>query len=115
MGFSVITQGTVQANGTEQNILDTDEQGEINGWINLFPMQLGDIIILREYSYIQGVRSLYKAETYKDIQTEPAIYVTLKTSLDRLVFTLQQTAGPFKAYAFEFDIENALVATVLTV
>jgi len=99
--------GTIMTDGTEQLVFRYSrvEPFRFSGYINLSPMNTGDRIIIREYVKIKHVEEdfvLYKKEEYKDKQEEPMVYITPKDALFGIKVTIQQVAGVFHKYDWEF-------------
>ena len=107
-GISVISHGTITADGTEQDLLNSVVVAKFTGWISLANMAAGDTLIIRQYQYIESVKTLYKDESYNDAQSEPAIYITPKISASQIVVSIEQTAGVYRDYLYEFEAETSL-------
>jgi hypothetical protein len=106
--LSEVAKGTKTADGTEQDLVSTSGRGKYEGWIDLANMQAGDTVIIREYIKLKsgGSWRLYTTATYTDVQTEPAIHATRKLSEFGWRVTLQQTAGVYRDYDYEFFKEG---------
>lgn len=107
-GTTVLAQGTISADGTEQDILDSSSVGRISGWLSLSNMQAGDTLVVKLYEYIEGNKTLYDSGTYSGAQSSPAIYFPQKVSASRMVISIEQTAGTNRDYDYEFDLEISM-------
>ena len=97
-------KGTLTADGTEQDLVNTSGRGKYEGYIDLFNMQAGDTVVIKEYIKFKtgGTFRLYATTTYTDVQAEPAIHATKKLSEYGWRVSLQQTGGVNRAYDYEF-------------
>jgi hypothetical protein len=96
--------GTLTADGTEQTIVESNVTGEIEGWIDLANMALGDSVTIKIYvkMKLNGSYRLYDSTTYSDVQTYPAIHIVKVPSKYGFKVTLQQTAGTYKNFDYNF-------------
>jgi len=98
--------GTMVADGSEQRVfaLERSEPFKLEGYIDLSKMQTGDEVIIRQYVRLKpgGELKKYWEDTYRGIQDNPIIYITPKPSLYGVLVTLQQTAGKYITYDWEF-------------
>jgi len=98
--------GKMVADGTEQIVFEfvCQEPFVIDGYVNLKEMEAGDVIVIREYVKLAVDKEygLYDDETYSGAQERPMVYVRPKPSIYGAKITLQQTAGVFKSFEWEF-------------
>ena len=106
MKLELVAEGTLIADGTEQTLVEDTLLSNLSGFISLFNMEIGDTVTIRQYVDMNGDGyRLYADETYNDAQIQPAVYITSKTSNTRMRITLQQTAGTYRQFAYEFNRE----------
>jgi hypothetical protein len=76
----------------------------ITGYITLKEMAVGDTVILREYCVIEegGPLEKFTDETYKDAQAVPLICMPIKVLRYGYRFTLTQSAGTLRSFAYQF-------------
>ncbi len=106
MGIEVIKEGTLNADGSEQTLVEFTELGKMEGYINLSNLALGDTAIIRQYQKVYGEYRQYAEESYSDVQILPAVYITPKSGKDGVKITIQQTAGTLRAFAYCFFREK---------
>lgn len=103
--------GTTLADGSEQILLDfaIDKPVKVSGWVSLKNMEDEDVVILREYHRltIDGETQLFNVKTVRGKQEQPLVLVAPKPSLKGVRITLQQVAGTYKYYPWEFFMELA--------
>lgn len=101
-----VAKGTLTADGSEQDVVNTSGRGKYEGWIDLANMGASDTVVVREYIKLKtgGTFRLYATTTYTGVQTEPAIHAVRKLSEYGWRVSLQQTAkdGGYKAFDYEF-------------
>lgn len=102
MKLEMVVQGSIVADGTEQILVVDEELSNLFGFIGLGQMLLGDVVTIRQFVDIDGGYKLYADETYSDAQIQPAVYITPKGSNTKMKVTLQQTAGVYRSFAYEF-------------
>lgn len=98
MGLEVIKEGNLNADGTEQTLVEFTELGKMDGYVGLSNLALGDTVIIRQYQKVYGVYQQYAEESYSGVQALPAVYITPKSGKDGVKATLQQTLGVFRAF-----------------
>jgi len=105
--MSPLTNGTLTADGTEQDFFVYDELGKVTGYINLSQMEFGDEIVIRQYFRIRngGPWGIYSQDTYSNIQATPTCYVDTKECHFGVRVTLEQTAGVYKNFEYDFVLE----------
>jgi hypothetical protein len=96
--------GSIIADGVEQTLLDFSGLGRISGNVDLSELQLGDSVTLRLYIKVTtgGSWRKYHEETYTDIQILPLIYIVPKETDFGLKVTIQQIAGIFRTFEYNF-------------
>ena len=101
---SLVAEGTLSADGTEQDLVNVSGRGKYEGLIDLANMTSGDTVLIKEYVKLksEGAWRLYATTTYTGAQTECAIHATRKLSEYGWRITLQQTAGVNRDYDYEF-------------
>lgn len=104
--LTLLKEGNLHADGSEQTLVEYTETGRVSGYIDLNKMQLGDKTIIRQYLRVNGFYSKYAEEAYENTQNTPIIYVTPKETDKGLKITLQQTNGLFKDYNNRFILEE---------
>ena len=109
MSFETFASGTITADGSEQTIAEIDETVRISGYISLSNMQAGDTVVIRQYMKINASYEKYKEESYSDSQSEPLIYVQPKEIASSTKITIQQTAGVYRDFDYEFIKEEEVV------
>ncbi len=110
MGIEVIKEGTLNADGSEQTLVEFTELGKMEGYINLSNLALGDTAIIRQYQKVYGEYRQYAEESYSDVQTLPAVYITQKSGKDGIKITIQQTTGTLRAFTNCFFREKVAEA-----
>jgi hypothetical protein len=98
--------GTLTADGTEQKVaeLEETELGTLEGHIDLANMQSGDGVTIREYIRMKagGDYRLYDSADYSGAQTKPALHVVKLPSKYGVKVTLEQTAGTYRTFDYNF-------------
>lgn len=103
--LSLLKEGNLHADGSEQVLVEYTEAGRVSGYVDLSDMQLGNKIIIRQYLMVNGSYQKYAEETYENSQNIPIIYITPKETDKGLKVTLQQTAGFMRGYDYRFILE----------
>ena len=103
-----IKGGNLQADGTEQTLLEFEGIAKIVGYVDLSAMTVGDTVIIRQYMKIaeDADYKKYAEEALADIQPEPLLYITPKETDVAILVTLQQTTGTLKRYPHNFMRED---------
>jgi hypothetical protein len=101
---SVIAEGYIHADGTEQVILDAGGGMLVTGYIDLSEMQVGDEVVLRMYVKTRegGGYGLYASQAYRDAQGEPVVCVLPRYTARGARLTLQQTKGSYRRFGYVF-------------
>ena len=102
MRLEPVAQGTIIADGTEQLVVEDAVLSNLSGFLDLVELQAGDTVIIRQYVDMNGGYKLYAEESYSDVQAQPALHLTPKTSNTKMKVTLEQTAGTYKEFGYEF-------------
>jgi hypothetical protein len=104
-----LARGTLKADGSEQTLVEYKGVGKVYGSVDLQSMQAGDTVVLRQYVKVKdgGEYKKYGQETYSGVQALPIIYFTPKATDVAIKITLQQTAGEFGSFDYNFMKEEA--------
>ncbi len=108
MGIEVIKEGSLDADGSEQTLVEFTELGKMEGYVNLSQLALGDTAVIRQYQKVYGVYEQYAEESYSGAQVLPAVYITPKSGKDGVKITIQQT-GTLRAFTHCFFKEKVEV------
>jgi len=106
--FDTPIEGTLVADGTEQNVVLDEVTGNpsrfLEGYIDFNAMVAGDTVVIRQYvSVVTPVAyRQYATETYSGAQAMPMIFVVSKSGRYGIRVTLQQTAGTYKSFPYQF-------------
>jgi len=106
--FDIPIEGSITADGTEQTVILDEVTGNpprfLDGFIDLSNMAAGDTVVIRQYISIVTPPDYkkYAEETYTDAQTLPLLYITTKTARYGIKITLQQTAGTYRTFKYQF-------------
>ena len=100
--------GTVVADGSEQDVTEIGSLAKFSGYIDLSAMEAGDEVVTRQYMRIRsgGSYKKYGEATYSGVQDPPLLYMTVKVLSDGAKITVQQTAGTCKSFPFCFVREE---------
>jgi hypothetical protein len=100
----VTFEGTVTMDGSEKTVFEFVGTGRISGHIDLQNMTAGDVVVIRQYIKVKdgGPYKKYAEETYSGAQSLPLIHVTPKSVGVALKVTIQQTAGSYKSFDYNF-------------
>jgi hypothetical protein len=100
------TEGTLTADGSEQTVVEKSGTLEFNldGYIDLTNMASGDTVVIKESMKIKsgGNYVVYASETYTGAQSIPLLHIITKPSRYALKITLQQTAGTYRDFDYQF-------------
>jgi hypothetical protein len=106
--FDAPIEGTLTADGTEQNVVLDEITGNptryLEGYIDLSNMESGDAVVIREYMKIKsdGGYVKYAEETYSGVQSIPLLYIITKPGRYGIKITLQQTSGTYRNFPYQF-------------
>ena len=102
--LSKVAEGTLEANGSEQTVMEYIGLTEIGGYIDLSNMTDGDEVRIKIYVKIKedGKYATLIDETFSDKQPKPAVYIVPKLSGYAFKVTLQQTKGTYKTFDYFF-------------
>jgi len=103
---SVVKEGVLEADGTEQTLVEVVGAVSLEGYVDLGEMGDGDEVVLRRYVKIQGggEYGLHASDTYSGVQREPLVRFPPITCYYGLRITLQQTAGTYRRFPHQFFI-----------
>jgi len=106
--FDTPIEGTLTADGTEQTIVLDEISGNpqrfLEGYIDLSNMASGDTVVIRYYVSLTSPVDYkkYAEETYSGAQSLPLLYITTKPARYGIKVTLQQTAGTYRTFKYQF-------------
>jgi len=106
--FDTPIEGTLTADGTEQNVVLDEVTGNpsrfLEGYIDFVNMAAGDTVVIRQYvSVVTPVAyRQYATETYSGAQAMPMLFVVSKSGRYGIRVTLQQTAGTMRDFPYQF-------------
>lgn len=111
-GSRLISLGTgnIVTDGTEQTLVE--EPGgmvsQVLGYVDLVNLAGGDTVMMKLYAKVKdgGQWRAYHEENYAGVQALPLVYVTKKPEHYGLKVTLQQTAGSYKTFEYNFLKES---------
>ena len=109
MSFETFASGTITADGTEQTLAEIDEATRISGYLSLANMQAGDTLVIRQYFNLGTAYERYEEDSYSDSQSDPIVYFTTKEIASSTKITIQQTAGVYRDFDYEFIKEEEVV------
>jgi hypothetical protein len=101
-------EGSITMDGSEQTVVLDEIAGNpqrfLEGYVDLSPMASGDTIVVRQYMKISATGDYvkYAEETYSNAQTIPLLYVTTKPGRYGIKITVQQTAGTYRTFTYQF-------------
>jgi len=102
--------GNVVADGSEQALIEQPggTASQLLGYIDLANLADGDTIIMKFYAKVKanGAWKGCYEETYTGVQTPPLVHIVKRPEYHGLKITLQQTAGPYKTFDYEFFKES---------
>lgn len=100
----LLKEGVLEADGTEQTVIEIAELINLEGYIDLSSMQDGDTVTLRRYVKISSIDNykLHGEETYVGFQAQPLIRFPPLACCYGIKITLQQTSGKFKSFPYLF-------------
>lgn len=103
MKIEPVAEGAKTADGSEQKVVE-DSAGPaiLSGFISLKNLQGGDSVTVRAYAMVNGTYGLYGQDTYTGAQTEPVLRINGIRYKDKIKITLQQTAGSYRSFDYEF-------------
>jgi hypothetical protein len=101
-------EGSITMDGSEQTVVLDEVAGNpqrfLEGYVDLSPMASGDTIVVRQYMKISATGDYvkYAEETYSGSQPIPLLYVTTKPGRYGIKVTVQQTAGTYRTFTYQF-------------
>jgi hypothetical protein len=105
-------EGEVTMDGEEKIIIEvrspTGTLRTLEGYIDLSPMESGDIIIIRQYIKLRPDEDYRKhaEEIYMDEQPLTLLYIHRRLVKYGAIITAQQTAGTYKTLKYQFYIKR---------
>lgn len=101
---SLLKRQNITADGSEQTIIEAMGLGLLEGYIDLSNMQAGDTVLIKQYVKIVegGDYKLYANGSYSGVQSQPMLHFEDRMLDLGMKITLQQTAGTFRAFPYEF-------------
>ena len=106
--FDAPIEGTVTMDGTEVTVVQDEITGNptrhLEGWIDLSPMQAGDVVVIRVYTKIKpdGEWKLYDEGRFYGKQAYPALHILPRVTGYAYKVTLQQVSGVYKSFDYLF-------------
>ncbi len=101
MKLETVAEGELTADGSEQNVVVCNDIAILSGYISMSKMQGGDTILVKQYIIVNGSEELYAQDTYSGPQVE-LLHFQSRAFKDNTRITLQQTAGSYKTFNYEF-------------
>ena len=98
--------GTLTADGNPDTLIDDTTPGDVlDGWVSLENMQSGDsVTIVRYVKSLSGgnLEQCGPAAVYSGVQGDPVVHFLPATVPQELKITLQQTAGTYRNFPYQF-------------
>lgn len=106
-GTVPVKEGNLDADGSEQTVVEYAGLGRLSGYIDLSEMQAGDAVEVKEYgvALTGGAYALHASEQYGGAQALPMLHVSPKPSYVAVKVTLRQFAGVFRSYPNSFTVD----------
>ncbi len=101
MKLEVVAEDILTADGSEQNIAVCSSMAILSGYISMSKMEGGDTIIVKQYIMVNASEELYAQDSYAGLQVE-LLHFQSRAFKDNTRVTLQQTAGSYKTFDYEF-------------
>lgn len=100
----VAAQGIIEADGTEQVVVDVAGMLSLEGYIDLSEMEDGDAVVLKRYVRVSpdSGYALHAEETFVGRQLQPAVRFPPVAGYYGIRVTLRQTSGTFKRFPYIF-------------
>jgi hypothetical protein len=115
MAIKQISSGVLTADGTQQVIFNNTGSGIFMGYLDMRNMLLGDNILVSEYILVNGNYDLYYDQNYIGVQLDAVLRITPKESTTGVRVTVQQIAGAFRQFAYQFIIIELTGSTYMNV
>ena len=108
MMLDAFLDGTLSMDGTEQTLMEYVKVARIMGYLDLWNMEAGDVVVVRQYMRIKPETPYrkYEGATYSGPQDPPIVYLTPKESDYGNKITVQQTVGDLKSFNYNFIREK---------
>lgn len=101
---------TIVADGTEQTLVQLfgGITSQVEGYVDLANLADGHSLTIKLYVRVRadGSWGAYHEESYSGVQALPLVYISKKPENHGLLVTLQQTAGIYKTFDYEFFTES---------
>lgn len=97
-----IAEGSISADGTEQELFSSSSPRVYHGFLDVSGMQAGDTVVLKYYVVVQsgGGWKLLDKLTLTGAQDSPAVPLARIFSYYGVRITLQQTAGTYRTFYY---------------
>jgi len=107
-GTTPIKEGNLDADGSEQTLVEYAGLGKVSGYVDLSEMQGGDAIEVREYgvAVVGGAYALHASEQYGGVQALSLLHISPKPSYLSVKVTLRQFAGVFRSFPNSFTLDS---------
>ncbi len=104
----VVKEGVLTADGSEQLVIEAPGPINLEGYVDLSNLAVGDEVVLKRYVKIQegGDYKLHASEAFNGVQEQPLIRFPPIAGYYGIKVTLQQTAGSFKSFPYQFFKEG---------
>ena len=101
MKLETEAEGELTADGSEQDVAVCSDIAILSGYISMSKMGVGDTIAVKQYIMVNSSEELYAQDTYSGPQIE-LLHFQSRAFKDTTRITLQQTAGTYKTFNYEF-------------
>lgn len=100
--------GTLSMDGTEQTLMEYTKIARIMGYLDLWNMEAGDVVVIRQYMRIKPEIPYrkYADQPYSGVQDPPVIYLKPKESDYGNKITVEQVVGVLKSFDYNFIREK---------
>lgn len=100
----VLKEGVLTADGTEQTLIEATGIMNLEGYVDLSAMVGGDQVVLNRYVKIEsgGAYRLHATGLYIGVPAQPLIRFPFIAGYYGIRVTLQQIAGVFKSFPYQF-------------
>ena len=100
MKLETVCEGELTTDGSEQDVAVCSDIAILSGYISMSKMGAGDTIIVKQYIMVNSSEELYAQDTFSGPQVE-LLHFQSRAFKDTRI-TLQQTAGSYKTFDYEF-------------
>ena len=101
MKLETVAEGELTADGSEQNVVVCSDIAILSGYISMSKMGVADTIAVKQYIMVNGSEELYAQDAFSGQQIE-LLHFQSRAFKDTTRITLQQTAGSYKTFDYEF-------------